>query len=185
MARSGDVLENAATGDRLVFRQRASETNGEVLEYELTFVPRGFAAQSHLHPAQQERHEVLEGALGIVVAGRERRLGSGDVELVPPRTAHRLFAIGDDPVRVVFESRPALRSEVLLETLFGLGRDGKVDASGMPSPLQLAVIGQEFAAEGHPTSPPRALQRVLLPPLALLGRARGYRGRYPQYSGPA
>ena len=121
---------------------------------------------------------MLEGALGIVVAGRERRLGPGDSEVVPPGTPHRIFPVGDEPVRAVFESRPALRSEQLLETLFALGRDGKVDAKGNPSPLQLAVIGREFAEEGRPTRPPAAVQRVLLPPLAALGRLRGYRAVY-------
>ena len=39
MARAGDVLENPATGERLVFLRTAAETGGEVLEYELEFVP--------------------------------------------------------------------------------------------------------------------------------------------------
>ena len=183
MRKAGEVLENPATGERLVFRRTAAETDGEALEYELLFRPQGFAAQEHLHPRQEERHEVLEGALGIVVAGRERRLGPGEAEIVPPGTPHRIFPVGDEPVRAVFESRPALRSEQLLETLFALGREGKVDAKGNPSPLQLAVIGREFADEGRPTRPPAAIQKLLLPPLAALGRLRGYRGVYPEYSG--
>ena len=55
MAREGDVLENPTTGDRLVFLRTAAETGGELLEYELEFVPRGFAARDHLHPLQSER----------------------------------------------------------------------------------------------------------------------------------
>ena len=183
MARAGDVLENPATGERLVFRRTAAETNGEALEYELVFRPQGFAAQEHLHPRQEERHEVLEGALGIVVGGRERRLDPGDVEVVPPGTPHRIFPASDEPVRAVFESRPALRSEQLLATLFALGREGKVDAKGNPKPLQLAVIGREFAEEGRSTRPPAAIQSVLLPPLAALGRLRGYRAVYPENGG--
>jgi quercetin dioxygenase-like cupin family protein len=183
VAWAGQALENPATGERLVFRRTARETDGEVLEYEIVFTPRGFGAQEHLHPHQQERHEVLEGELGIVVAGRERRLGPGDVEVVPPNTPHRLIAVGDSPVRAVFESRPALRSEQLAETLFGLGRDGKLNAKGNPNPLQLAVIGHEFGQEGQAKRPPPAVQRVLLAPLAALGRLIGYRGTYSRYSG--
>jgi mannose-6-phosphate isomerase-like protein (cupin superfamily) len=182
VARAGDVLENPTTGERIVFRKTSAETNGEALEYEILFTPRGFGAQKHLHPRQQERHEVLEGELGIVVAGRERHLGPGDVEVVPPGTPHRLFAVGDGPVRAVFESRPALRSAELAETLFGLGRDGKLNAKGNPNPLQLAVIGREFAEEGRATRPPAAVQRIMLAPLAALGRLLGYRGIYARYS---
>ena len=185
MAHAGNVLENPATGELLVFLQTAAETGGELLEYELTFVPRGFAARKHLHPSQSERHEVLEGALGIVVGGHERRLGEGDVEDVPPSTPHRIFAVQEAPVRARFAIRPALESEVLLETLFGLARDGKVGANGEPSPLQLAVIFGEFADLGRPPSPPPAVQRALLAPLAALGRARGYKARYPEYSSAA
>ena len=183
MARAGQALKNPATGERLVFRRTARETNGEALEYEIVFTPRGFGAQEHLHPHQQERHEVLDGELGIVIRGRERRLGPGDVEVVPPGTPHRIFAVSGRPVRAVFELRPALRSEQLAETLFGLGRDGKLNAKGNPNSLQLAVIGREFAEEGRATRPPAAVQRVLLAPLAALGRLFGYRGTYSRYSG--
>jgi quercetin dioxygenase-like cupin family protein len=183
MARAGDVLENPASGDRLVFLRTAAETGGEALEYELEFVPRGFAVRDHLHPRQEERHEVLAGELGIVVGGRERRLGAGDVEVVPPRTAHRIFAVDGGRVHARFALRPALESEVLLETLFGLARDGKVGASGDPGLLQLAVIFRDFSELGHPTRPPAGVQRALFAPLAALGRLRGYRASYPQYSG--
>lgn len=183
MARAGDTLEDPASGDRLVFRRTAAETNGEVLEYEIWFVPRGFAVRDHVHPHQQERHEVVEGSLGIAVEGRERRLGPGDVELVPPGTRHRLFPIENEPVHAVFESRPALRTEILLETIFGLARDGKVTARGNPGLLQLAVIFRELHEVGYPTSPPLALQRALLTPLAAIGWLRGYRAQYPAYSG--
>ena len=182
MAHAGDVLENPATGDRLVFLRTGTETGGEELEYELEFVPRGFAIRDHLHPRQAERHEVLEGSLGIIVAGRERRLGPGDVEDVSVGTRHRIFATQEEPLRARFALRPALESEVLLETLFGLARDGKVDSKGNPSQLQLAVIFSEFAELGRPPKPPPGVQKALFAPLAALGRARGYRASYPEYS---
>ena len=182
MADAGDVLENPATGERLVFLHTAAETNGELLEYELEFVPSGFAVRDHLHPRQEERHEVLDGSLGIVVDGRDRRLLAGDVETVPPGTRHRIYATQETPIRARFALRPALESEVLLETLFGLARNGKVGKSGNPPLLQLAVIFDEFEALGRPTRPPPTIQKVLFAPLAALGRARGYRARDPEYS---
>lgn len=182
MASAGDVLEDPTTGSRLVFLRAAADTDGEILEYELTFVPGGFSARDHLHPLQSELHEVIEGSLGLVVDGRERRLAAGDAETVPPATRHRIFATQTEPLHARFLLQPALDSEVLLETLFGLARDGKVGRSGNPSLLQLAVIFDEFADLGRPPSPPPAVQRAFLAPVAALGRRKGYRARYAEYS---
>jgi mannose-6-phosphate isomerase-like protein (cupin superfamily) len=181
VARAGDVLENPGTGERLVFLQTAGETNGDLLEYELAFVPSGFSARDHLHPRQEERHEVLEGSLGLVVDGNDRRLAFADAVTVPPNTQHRIYPTQDAPIRARFAIRPALDSDVLLETLFGLARDGKVKR-GNPPLLQLAVIFDEFGELGRPTTPPAIVQKLIFTPLAALGRARGYRARYPEYS---
>jgi mannose-6-phosphate isomerase-like protein (cupin superfamily) len=182
MARAGDVLENPATGERVTFLETAAESGGERLRFEMLFEPQGFVAQEHLHPSQEERHEVVSGTLGVVVDGKERLLGPGDVLVVPAGTPHRLVEYGT--VHARFQLRPALRQEVLLETFAGLARDGRLGRRGFPSLLQLAVIATEFLPEGHAAKPPAALQRATLGPLAALGRRRGYRPWYTAYSGP-
>jgi mannose-6-phosphate isomerase-like protein (cupin superfamily)/uncharacterized protein YndB with AHSA1/START domain len=185
MARAGDVLENPVTGERIVFRKTAHETDGEALEYEIRFTPKGFVAQEHLHPRQSERHEVVSGRLGLSLGGRNQVLEAGGVVVVPPRTPHRLFPVDTSEVHAVFEVRPALDADVLIETIAGLARDGKVNAKGNPGLLQLAVIAREFEHVGYTTRPPLAAQRALLGPLAAVGRRLGYRARYPEYSGEA
>jgi hypothetical protein len=64
VARAGDVLDDPTTGSRLVFLRTAAETGGELLEYELTFIPGGFSARDHVHPLQSEQHEVLDARSG-------------------------------------------------------------------------------------------------------------------------
>jgi hypothetical protein len=175
MARAGDELENPATGDRLVFLRTASETGGEVLEYELEFVPRRFAVRDHLPPLQEERHEVPEGTLGIVVAGWHRRLGR-DIEDVPVATRHQSRNPGSaDPSARLRCDLPS--SQVLLETLFGLARDGRVDAKGNPPPLQLAVI--------FSSSPSSAARRTARGSAARALRAVAALGRAPRLPLPA
>jgi len=49
----------------------------------------------------------------------------------------------------VVEYRPALRTEVLFETLFGLGRDGKTDEEGSPRLLQGAVMLKEYKDDAY------------------------------------
>ncbi len=78
------------------------------------------------------------------------------------------------------ELRPALRSEGFFETVFSLRRDGKLVAGKVPSPLMMAPVVVEY--ENWLAGPPVILQKLLFPPLALLGRLLGYRASYPKYS---
>jgi quercetin dioxygenase-like cupin family protein/uncharacterized protein YndB with AHSA1/START domain len=180
MAHSGQILENPATGDRVVFEKTAGETDGALLAFEMSFRPAGFVAQEHLHPLQSERHEVLEGTVGLVLAGHKRTLTAGDVVVVPPGTPHRLIDQG--PARMRFDVQPALRQEVLLETFAGLARDGGLSRRGMPGLLQLAAIAREFEPEGYSTRPPLGVQRAVFGALSQVARRRGIRGWYPRYS---
>jgi hypothetical protein len=76
------------------------------------------------------------------------------------------------------------RFELMVGNLFGLANAGKTNAKGMPGLLQMAVIGQEFQDVVRFTHPPRAVQAVMFGLLGPIGRMRGYRGIYPQYSRP-
>jgi mannose-6-phosphate isomerase-like protein (cupin superfamily) len=174
-ARAGDVLENPATGERIVFRRTAADTDGEAIEYELFFRPQGFVVREHVHPHQSERHEVLSGRLGLNMDGVDRVLEPGEAVVVPAATPHRLFPVGDGEAHVLFELRPALRTQDLLGTFLRLAQEGKVSARGNPRLLPLALIAREFEREGHATRPPLGVQRALLAPLASLARLRGYR----------
>lgn len=56
------------------------------------------------------------------------------------------------------------------------------DASGRPHPLQLAAWVDEFDDVLYPASPPRPVQRVVIPLLAAIARRRGLRGSYERYN---
>lgn len=182
MARAGEVIEHPVTGERVVWRRVADDTGGRLLELELFAQPGGFVAASHVHPNQEERFEVLSGTLAMLVDGEERTLQPGDVAVVPPGRPHAWWNAGPDEVRIKGEIRPALRTEHFFETFFGLGKDGKTNLKGLPNPLQLAVLMREYEDEMRLAKPPFAIQRMLFAPLALIGRALGYRSRYPRHS---
>jgi mannose-6-phosphate isomerase-like protein (cupin superfamily) len=172
VARPGDVLENPATGERIIFRRTAADTGGELLRYEAVFTPRGLAAREHVHPYQEERHEILAGSPTMSVEGRRRQLGRGDVVVVPAGTRHRLWSDGE--VHVLFEFRPALRWESIFAFLVGLAREGKLNRWGYPNLFQLAVFAREYRNEISAARPPLPVQQILLPVLAAIGRRLGY-----------
>jgi len=184
LARRGEVLESPINGQRVVFRETAGETDGRLLRLDFYVAPGGFLGNEHLHPNQDERIEVLSGTLRCRVGGSERNLDQGEAVTFPPGTAHTLWNEGEAEVHALVEYRPALRMESLFETLFGLGRDGKTDEQGSPNLLQGAVMLEEYEDEYRLARLPLYVQKALLAVLAPLGRARGYRGRYPRYSDP-
>jgi hypothetical protein len=82
--------------------------------------------------------------------------------------------------------RPAKRYETYFETIFGLARDGKTNDKGFPHLLQAAVIYYDFRESVRPPQPwERAILTLLLPLVAAIGKACGYRSWYPEYTDPA
>ncbi|MGI8579407.1 MAG: cupin domain-containing protein, partial [Solirubrobacteraceae bacterium] len=107
MARSGDVIVNPTTGQRLTFRTTADDSAGEVFRAEGAFPRGGFAGVEHVHPHQHEHFEVLTGHAAFSIEGAERVLGAGETIEVPAGTQHTFRNAGEDEMRVLFEFRPA------------------------------------------------------------------------------
>jgi mannose-6-phosphate isomerase-like protein (cupin superfamily) len=178
MFRAGDTIENPVTGERLVFEKTAAETNGEYVLFDCYVKPSGFVAAAHVHPYQEERFEILEGALTFKVRGQELPTTAGDVVLVPAGTKHQFWNSGQREARFACEVRPALDFERLIETMFSLAQDGKTNRKGMPNPLRLAVIARAHFDTVRLPIPPVWMQRFGLALGAPLGRLLGYRSTY-------
>ena len=186
MARSGDIIENPITGERITFLKTARDTNGELLRFEYLVPPHTPGPPLHVHPYQEERFvEILSGKLQANLGKDVKGIGEGQDLTVPPGTPHTWSNDGEDEVRMLVELRPALRMEEVFETTFNLARDAKINVRGVPkSPLQAAATAREYADELRLARPPFAVQRVLLGLLAPVCRLLGYRGRYPRYGNP-
>jgi quercetin dioxygenase-like cupin family protein len=186
VAKAGDEIVNPVTGHRNIFRKTAQDTDGKLLQVDWIGRPGWKAGPRHVHPYQEERFKVVSGTLGSHVEGVERIHRAGEEAVVPAEAKHTVWNAGDEEVHALVEFRPALRSETVLETLFGLAQDGKTNKAGVPSnPLQLSLIVHEYEDEIYLAQPPLAVQRVLFGALAFIGRLFGYRADYPYpYSRP-
>jgi quercetin dioxygenase-like cupin family protein len=185
MVKAGDEMVNEVTGLRTVFRKTAEDTGGELLQVDWIGEPGWTAGPKHVHRKQLERFTVVSGALGVHVDGAERAYGPGEVAEAPAGSVHTAWNAGKcgEKVHALVEFEPALRSEVPLETLAGLARDGKVNGAGVPkNPFRLALLIRDYEDELYLASPPLLVQRAVFGPLALIGQLLGYRAEYP-YSG--
>lgn len=179
MAKSGQVLDNPATGQRIVFRRTSGETAGELLEVESVYTtPSPSRPPTHYHPAQEEIFRVLAGELHVVINGRRRTLKEGETLVITEGTRHGMWA-EEAGVRVNWQTRPALETETFFETTFGLASQGKTNEKGTPNLLQGAVIARAYSDVFRLASPPLAVQRLLFAVLAPVGRLLGYRADPP------
>ncbi len=178
MITTGQSLTNPVTGETLVFRKTSADTNGESVVVEAFVEPDGAVAAAHVHPTQEERFEILSGEVEFRIRKQTIVAKAGDRVLVPAGTAHRFRNVGEGTAHFVCEVRPALGFERLIETMFTLADDGKVNRKGMPNPLRLAVIANHHFGDVRLPFPPAWLQRIGLLLGAPLGRLVGFRPTY-------
>jgi len=178
MIRTGDMIENPVTGERMIFRKTAADTGGEAVVVEAVVQPDGAVAAAHVHPSQEERFQVLRGSVGFRLGRRKLELGPGQRVTVPAGTPHKFWNAGEEEAHFICEVRPALQFEELLETMFALAADGKTNRKGMPNPLRLAVIANAHFDTVQLPFPPALVQRLGLMVGAPLGRLFGYEATY-------
>jgi len=183
VAGRGDVMEYPLTREKVILLETTRDTGGELQRFEYV-LPSRFSIPEHVHPRQEERHEVLSGTLWGRVGGRERSFGEGERAVGPPGVPHAWRNASDrEGLRIVSELRPALHMEILLETSFGVMRAWKTNKMGAPGYLlQLAVLADEVKDDFYFTGVPRPVWNAFMVAsgiLARLGRMPGY----PRYIG--
>jgi mannose-6-phosphate isomerase-like protein (cupin superfamily) len=105
---SGNVYDGGPV--RLEFLRTAAETGGGLHEMRATYRAGSPVPPAHVHPAQDERFEVIEGELTFVVDDVESTVGAGGSIEVPRGAVHQVHNGGDVPAVAVWQTRPALRT---------------------------------------------------------------------------
>jgi quercetin dioxygenase-like cupin family protein len=172
---AGDVISNPAARMTLRVVRGGAETNGELLELAATYESGSVEPLEHFHPSQDERFEILEGTMEARVGGESKTLTVGEELFIPAGTVHAMWNGSGETARLVWETRPALRTEEFLGLVARLAEEGKLTSKGARDPLLGAALMQEFRAEFRPTSPPGPVQAVAFPVLAAVAGILGRR----------
>lgn len=179
---AGEVFENPVTRERaMIIELPWQNTEGRAVA-ELTALPGARVVGEHMHPALHESFSVLQGELTVVRDGLRSTLGAGERAHIEPRVWHDWFNEANVDAVVRVEVTPGERFAHMIETLFGLAREGHVDGKGMPNLLQLALTAQEFSDVIVLRKPPPSVQRVVFGALGPIARRRGYRPTYASLS---
>lgn len=103
MAKAGDTIDNPITGERVIFLQTGKETEGQLLQIDLSVRPGGFVAAEHVHPLQQERFLIKSGHITLRIDGNVQQCMAGDEVTIPAGTPHVWWNSGQEELRVVVE----------------------------------------------------------------------------------
>ena len=149
MAYAGQILDNPVSGERIIFRETAADTNGERLSIDLVLAPDGHVPGKHVHPEQIERFEVTGGTMKFTMGRKKIVAQAGDIVVVPAGTAHKFSNAGDGPATARVEVTPALRMEDLFETAVALAEAGRTNKKGLPEAARPRTLRQGVRARGR------------------------------------
>ncbi len=158
---------------------RIVESSAASLEVEATYGGGGEAPPAHLHPAQDEHFEVLEGSLQVRIDGSDRELAAGDTLDVPRGSVHQMWNPASEPARVRWTTTPGGRTERWFRELNELQLAGKTSGSGAPKPLAMGVLLREYGDVFRLAGP----EPLLRPALSALGLASRLAGNRPAHAG--
>jgi quercetin dioxygenase-like cupin family protein len=160
------------TGEQRVFLKTGADTDGELLEMDVTYIPDSPRPPMHYHPNQEEKFEVIAGRFKVNIAGDERIYNPGDTFIVPKNTEHWMQNVSTEQGRVNWQVRPALRTQEFFTKMWHASENSPGEGPGI---VQLAVLLTSFRNEFIVSNPPLPVQRILFGILAPIGRLLGYK----------
>lgn len=169
------VIVNPISGERIVIRKSGTETGGRVLAFDLFLPPGAHVPARHVHPVQEECFTVVAGQMRFRLGRFGRRTilaNAGDMVCIPPGTAHWFGNAGVGLAQARVEARPALCMEEMLEAAAAMRPARYVPGARMPRLSDLALFLSAFQRELAVPDVPARLVRIVLAPLAWLGRRR-------------
>ncbi|MCB0876072.1 MAG: cupin domain-containing protein [Solirubrobacterales bacterium] len=180
--RTGDVVWNELTGEKAMIVESGEETEGARVVADFAVEKGGFVpGGEHVHDHCTEQFEVSAGTIAFLRDGEQITLGAGEQLTVRPGSWHRWWNAGETEVRIRATVEPALSFEQAILVFWGLCTDGHTNAEGRPSPLFGAMVATAYRRELRLRPPPDAVQRLLFPPLAAIGRRRGLQRTIDRY----
>ena len=185
MTKPGETIDNPLSGDKIIFRTTAEQTNGAYVEFDHILKKGGGRTAEHIHLKGTEDYEVLSGTSQWSLNGETRVVNVGDKVHVPPGTIHtNPWNPNDEILHLLRRVSPEAGLEQFYETQFGLARDGKTTSTGDMKFLQTMVVGDAIKSETYffPRQLPIFIQRIAIPIFAFIGRLTGLKARYTKYS---
>jgi len=157
-----DQIRDPVSRVRMTFERQADNLMVDC------WVEPGGGLPPHLHPLQEERWSVVDGAVDFRLGDREFRITPDDGEIVVTRgTVHGITSIdADSDAHLHCLVVPALHLQEFLEESARAAREGLFTQRGLPRGLRgtrwVAGFLKRYRNETVFLSPPASAQRLLI-----------------------
>ncbi len=175
MAKTGQILYNKISTDRIVFLKTRDDTNGGLLQFDNYHHADGIGPVAHRHPLQEEKFIIHKGVIAITIDGVEQTIAEGQSVIVNPNAVHYWKNTGGRELYMTTEFRPALHFEEIIETIACLSQTGKMDKEGNPDPMQMSATLNAYYGEFFLNTMPIGLQKFLFGFFGKLLRIIGFK----------
>lgn len=129
------TITNPVLKDEVIFLETSRESNNYHTLVDV-LLSAGGGNPLHYHEDFSEEFICLEGELSIQLGNQIIRLKPGDSAIAPARSKHRFFNQSNEPCRFQCRITPGFPGfEQSLQIAYGLVRDGKSTAQGIPKNL--------------------------------------------------
>ncbi len=153
-----------------------TDTTNGTLRFKTYLQAGGGQTQSHYHTQFSEFFKVVDGVLHVDVNGTTHILYKNDTALIRPYDIHRFYNASNASVTFEVDARPALNLKKGLQIMYGLAKDHKVNATGIPTNIFHLAIGVHML-DAYSPSIPLKLQQLGISTLATVGKLLGIKKR--------
>ena len=167
MIKTEDEIENAKTGQRLLFIRPIDFGPKETLHIRATYPAFSVEPPVHFHPKQTEYFSVLEGQLNVRINNQIHIVKTGGVVTVLPNQHHSMWNSSDKEAVVDWRVEPAMQTESFLRMMTKVANGPGVNQLGMPNPLKslyiLSMFSDTIRLPGVPDAAAQILNVLLSP----------------------
>jgi mannose-6-phosphate isomerase-like protein (cupin superfamily) len=177
VAKPGDRMTSAESGETFIFLKTAAETDGKLLVFDMLCEPGGGAkgAPIHYHPKQEERFYIHQGMCEITLNGYTFLAYPGDKIIIPAGAPHTWRNPNpDDRLQFRVEVEPAGGIEYIFEHMTALSQLGKLYPDGRVPLLAMARVLQRYPDNLYIAHIPAWIQKIGIALLSIVARLGGY-----------
>jgi mannose-6-phosphate isomerase-like protein (cupin superfamily) len=142
-----ETLLEGPLGAVVLLGPRATDGRFSLVEHSLA--PRALGAPVHTHRNEDEYSFVVEGAIGVEIAGEALEAGAGTTVAKPRGIPHAFWNPTDEPARLLELIVPGGFERYFVELGEILGRSGPPDLGA------LGELGSRYGLDVDPASIPR------------------------------